>query len=108
MIEKSKVEFEEKIEQHGPEADSVLKYPMEKRVLVIEDESDVLTYLLAVLEDQGLQADTLAYDAALAEGVALVDPDLILLDVMMPERSGISIYEELRTTPGLRKIPVII
>ncbi|MEJ2156470.1 MAG: response regulator [Desulfobacteraceae bacterium] len=81
---------------------------MEKKVIVIEDEKDVLTYLMAVLEDQGLQAETLDRNAALAEGVASARPDLILLDVMMPERSGVSIYEELRTTPGLKDIPVII
>lgn len=81
---------------------------MDKKVLVIEDEADVLTYLLAVLEDQGLQAETLDRNAALAEGVASARPDLILLDVMMPERSGVSIYEELRTTPALMDIPVII
>ncbi len=81
---------------------------MEKKVLVIEDESDIRTYLLAVLEDLGLEAVMLDIDAPLAEGVASAEPDLILLDVMMPKRSGVSIYEELRTTPGLVEIPVII
>ena len=81
---------------------------MEKKVLVIEDESDIRTYLLAVLEDLGLAAEMLDIDAPLAEGVASAGPDLILLDVMMPKRSGVSIYEELRTTPGLMEIPVII
>ncbi len=81
---------------------------MEKKVLVIEDESDIRTYLLAVLEDLGLAAEMLDIDAPLAEGVASAGPDLILLDVMMPKRSGISIYEELRTTPELMEIPVII
>ena len=81
---------------------------MDKKVLVIEDESDIRTYLLAVLEDQGLEAEMLDIDAPVAEGVASADPDLILLDVMMPKRSGVSIYEELRTTPGLMEVPVII
>ena len=81
---------------------------MEKKVLVIEDESDIRTYLLAVLEDLGLEADMLDIDAPLVQGVASAGPDLILLDVMMPKRSGVSIYEELRTTPGLKEIPVII
>ncbi len=81
---------------------------MEKKVLVIEDESDIRTYLLAVLEDLGLEAAMLDIDAPLAKGVASAGPDLILLDVMMPKRSGVSIYEELRTTPGLMEIPVII
>jgi len=81
---------------------------MTQKVLVIEDEADIATYLLAVLEDQGLSAQTLKYDAPLAEAAASARPDLILLDVMMPKRSGVSIYKELRTTPELRQIPVII
>ncbi len=81
---------------------------MDKKVLIIEDESDIRTYLLAVLEDQGLRAEALDMGTPLAEGVASAGPDLILLDVMMPKRSGVSIYEELRTTPDLRHIPVII
>ena len=81
---------------------------MEKKVLVIEDESDIRTYLLAVLEDLGLETAMLDIDEPLAEGVASAGPDLILLDVMMPRRSGVSIYEELRTTPGMMEIPVII
>ena len=71
---------------------------MGKKVLVIEDEADILAYLLAVLEDQGWQAEELDSNVPLGEGVAAVQPDLILLDVMMPERSGVSIYEEMRTT----------
>jgi DNA-binding response OmpR family regulator len=43
---------------------------MTKKVLVIEDESDIATYLLAVLEDQGLSAQTLKNDAPLAEEAA--------------------------------------
>jgi two-component system phosphate regulon response regulator PhoB len=88
--------------------DSPRENPMTKKVLVIEDESDIATYLLAVLEDQGLSAQTLKDDAPLAEEAASLRPDLILLDVMMPKRSGVSIYKELRTTPELRQIPVII
>lgn len=81
---------------------------MDKKVLVIEDESDIRVYLSAVLEDLGLEAEMLEMDAPLAERVSSAGPDLILLDVMMPKRSGVSIYEELRTTPGLKEIPVII
>jgi CheY-like chemotaxis protein len=81
---------------------------MIKKVLVIEDQLDIATYLLAVLEDQGLHAETLKYDAPLAEGAASARPDLILLDVMMPKRCGVSIYKELRTTHELKHIPVII
>lgn len=81
---------------------------MAKCVLVIEDESDILTYLMAVLEDLGLDANTLKSEEPLADSIKLAQPDLILLDVMMPKRSGISIYKQLRTSAELRHVPVII
>lgn len=81
---------------------------MASKVLVIEDETDILIYLLAVLEDQGMEARAMEGDRSLVEGIEAVKPDLILLDVMMPERSGISIYKELRTTSEMKDIPVII
>ena len=80
---------------------------MAKRVLVIEDEFDILTYLMAVLEDRGFDPRELNDDLPLSDAVESVEPDLILLDVMMPIRSGISIYEELRSSPNLKDIPVI-
>lgn len=82
--------------------------PMAKRVLVIEDESDILIYLMAVLEDQGYDVRPLDTEAPLAEAIKSGRPDLILLDVMMPVRSGVSIYKELRTSKTLKSIPVII
>ncbi len=81
---------------------------MAKKVLVIEDEADILIYLMAVLEDLGLEADTLQSEEPLSQSIQSARPDLILLDVMMPNRSGVSIYRELRSSDELRDIPVII
>ena len=81
---------------------------MAPTVLVIEDESDVLTYLMTVLEDHGFSVFTVnARDFDIGE-LARESPDLILLDVMMPMRSGVSIYKELRTSSIFSKIPVVI
>jgi len=79
-----------------------------KKILIIEDEPDILTYLTALLEDHGFHAFPIADQMAVADTVAAVQPDLILLDVMMPKRSGVSIYKELRSSPELKAIPVAI
>ena len=66
------------------------------RVLVIDDEPDQTTYLSTLLQDQGWAART-ANSAD--EGLALAQeevPDVILLDVMMPERGGLSTLIALR------------
>ena len=81
---------------------------MAKKILIIEDEPDILTYLTAVLEDHGFQAFTVSDQMGVVEAVLAGDPDLILLDVMMPRRSGVSIYKELRSLPQLSAIPVAI
>ena len=81
---------------------------MAPTVLVIEDESDILTYLMAVLEDHGFEACTVSAAGSIAAAVTAAAPDLILLDVMMPMRSGVSIYKELRATSDFSRIPVVI
>jgi CheY-like chemotaxis protein len=79
-----------------------------KKVLVIDDESSIVAYLTTVLEDEGYGTFS-ANDAE--QGLAVVRerlPDLITLDIMMPKRSGIALYQDLKLDSKLRGIPVII
>jgi len=79
-----------------------------KKVLVIDDESSIVTYLRTVLEDEGYKTCS-ANDAE--EGLAVAReqlPDLITLDIMMPKRSGIALYQDLKLDSELCGIPVII
>lgn len=81
---------------------------MSKRILIIDDEPDVLVYLAAVLESDGYSVR--AADNAV-RGLQLAGefhPDLICLDIMMPEESGLSLYLKLRASDELCHIPVII
>ena len=62
------------------------------RVLIIDDEPDIVTYLKLLLEENGYAADAAA---SAEEGLALVaerPPDLILLDIMMPRMTGLAFY----------------
>ncbi|MGC8763097.1 MAG: response regulator [Acidobacteriota bacterium] len=81
---------------------------MAKKILVVDDEPDVVTYLSTVLTDAGYEAVP-AYngDEALRR-VAESRPDLITLDITMPEMTGVKAYRKLKEDPGLRKIPVVI
>ncbi len=81
---------------------------MAKKILIIEDEPDILTYLTAVLEDHGFKAVSMVDQMAVDDAVKSIQPDLIMLDVMMPKRSGVSIYKELKSSPELKNIPVAI
>lgn len=80
----------------------------ERSALVIDDEPDARTYLDAVLTDHGWQVRTAG---AADEGLALARdrrPDAVLLDLMMPERGGLSALVELRRDPELSSVPIVI
>ena len=79
-----------------------------KKILVIEDEQDTASYLTTLFEDNG-------YDALAAqdgqEGMQVArqeSPDLITLDISMPEKSGLKTLRELQEDAATSNIPVII
>jgi len=81
--------------------------PDRKKVLVIDDEPSIVTYLVTVLEDEGHETCS-ATDAEEALIVAREQrPDLITLDIMMPKRSGIALYQDLKLDSALCDTPVI-
>ncbi len=82
--------------------------PEKKRILVVDDEADVRAYLSALFEDAGYAVLT-ADDGLQALDVTHREkPDLITLDISMPEQSGVRTYRQLKTEEGLKQIPVII
>ena len=79
-----------------------------KTILVIDDEPDIIAYLTAVLEDHGMETVSAADGV---EGMAKAraeHPDLITLDMSMPEKSGVKLFRELQADADLGHIPVII
>jgi CheY-like chemotaxis protein len=78
------------------------------KILVVDDEPDVLTYLTAVLEDDGASV-VLAMDGEQALDLARKEkPDLITLDLSMPGVDGGQVFEVLRKDPELSTVPVCI
>jgi CheY-like chemotaxis protein len=77
-------------------------------VLIVDDELDMRTYLSTLMETSGYKPIA-AGDGR--EGLQLarkVRPRLIILDVMMPRKGGIQMYQELKTDAELKDIPVIM
>lgn len=78
------------------------------KVLLIDDDEDIRLLGQLSLEDIGQFETVIA--ASAREGIELAMaslPDLILLDVMMPDMDGFATLEELRSSPELKDIPVI-
>jgi CheY-like chemotaxis protein len=79
-----------------------------KTILVVEDEADETAYLGALFEDHGFAVIS-AYNGQ--EGVEKAKsqhPDLITLDISMPEESGVRMFRDLQGDPETADIPVII
>jgi CheY-like chemotaxis protein len=79
-----------------------------KTVLIIDDEPDTLVYFSNVLQDHGYATVTAADAAHAIEHVKASPPDLVTLDITMPDTSGIRCYRTLREHPAWRAIPVVI
>jgi CheY-like chemotaxis protein len=81
---------------------------MSRKILVVDDEPDSVSFLESVLEENGYDYVSAADGV---EGLKLAreeKPVLILLDLIMPEKSGILMFQELKSDPELRKIPIIV
>ena len=77
-------------------------------VLVVDDNAQNLELLVAYLDGVGCQVHTAVDGVDALEKVAEVDPDLILLDIMMPRMSGFEVCRKLRADPKTRDIPIIM
>jgi CheY-like chemotaxis protein len=77
-------------------------------ILIIDDEPDTVTYFSSLLEDNGYATITARNGAEAIERVKEARPDLITLDITMPETSGVRCYRDLRESEAWRTIPVII
>ncbi len=77
-------------------------------VLLVDDEEDIVLFLQMLLEDSGYMALTAS---SASEGLGLIRKekiDLVCIDILMPEESGISFYKKLKTNPEFRDMPVIL
>jgi CheY-like chemotaxis protein len=79
-----------------------------KKVLVIDDESSVLAYLETLLQDNGYETVCAENGKVGFEKAKSEKPDLVCLDITMPEESGIRFYRNLKEDPGLAATPVVI
>jgi CheY-like chemotaxis protein len=77
-------------------------------VLVIEDDPDTRSWLSRTLIDNGWVVSEAENGRAGLKQLAEAAPDLVLLDVIMPEMDGFEFLEELHRTAAGRRIPVVV
>ena len=78
-----------------------------KKILVVDDEPDVTDLLKYTLKSKGFDVEAINNPMSSIGFARTFLPDLIILDVMMPELNGIQICRMLRADPTLKKVPVI-
>lgn len=82
--------------------------PDKKTILIIDDEPDTLTYFSILLQDNGFETILAENGDEGLKKVRVAKPDLITLDITMPETSGVRCYRELREKDEWKSIPVIM
>ncbi|NDV00922.1 response regulator transcription factor [Pseudoroseicyclus tamaricis] len=81
---------------------------MAKRVLLIEDEPNIIEAISFILTRDGWTVHTHSDGETAAERVRAHPPDLLILDVMLPGRSGFDILRDLRAGEGTAALPVMM
>ena len=81
---------------------------MKRKVLVVDDNIDSITILRSILETNGFAVRTAQSGREALDLLAQEVPDVILLDVMMPEMSGLEVLERIKTTHTTSRLPVIL
>jgi len=79
-----------------------------KRILCIEDEPEMIELIKVILEKKGFEVRGAVGGKEGLEKAKSEKPDLILLDLMMPEIDGWEVYRQLKSDEELKDIPVIV
>jgi two-component system alkaline phosphatase synthesis response regulator PhoP len=79
-----------------------------KKVLVVDDDRDDLKMISMILEPEGYEVVTAENGVEAIRKVESEDPDLVLLDVMMPELDGFAACDKLKSSPESQGVPVVL
>ncbi len=79
-----------------------------KSILIVDDEPAVVSYLEMLLHDSGYETRSASNGQQAIEMARQEKPDLVTLDISMPEASGTRFYKEIKTDSGLKSVPVVI
>lgn len=81
---------------------------MAKSVLIIEDEPFIIEALSFLLEREGIEFDSYTNGEGCLDYIGVKKPDLVILDMMLPQVNGMEILESLRSSGDFQNLPVLM
>jgi CheY-like chemotaxis protein len=81
---------------------------MGKKVLVVDDDPGIRLFVVTVLEQHQYQPLEASNGQEGMERIRREKPDLVILDILLPRRSGVRLYRQLKTEADFKEIPVVI
>ena len=79
-----------------------------KKILIVEDEESLLKLESILLTSKGFEVKGVTNGRAALEEIQKSHPDLVLLDIMLPEMDGFEVCKKIKEDPQTREIPVIM
>lgn len=77
-------------------------------ILIAEDEPSILEALSFVLQRAGWSVHSVTDGEAVMEAVLVTQPRVLVLDVMLPKRSGFDVLKQIRANPQTQNLPVLV
>ncbi|MDF0645251.1 MAG: response regulator transcription factor [Nitrospira sp.] len=79
-----------------------------RKILIVEDEKDILQLVKLYLDKEGFRTLTAATGTDALKSVKQEKPDLVVLDLMLPEIDGLEVCKRLRSAPDTAMVPIIM
>lgn len=79
-----------------------------KKILIVDDEPDTVAFLTMLFEDNGYTVVSTTSPDRVLELVRAESPDLVTLDLLMPNKTGVRVYRELRGHESCNAMPVVV
>ena len=77
-------------------------------IYILEDDASIRKLVVYTLNSQGMEAEGFERPSSFWRALEERQPDLVLLDIMLPEEDGLQVLKRLRADPGTRKLPVLM
>jgi DNA-binding response OmpR family regulator len=85
-----------------------MEWIMKKNIYLVEDDNDINDLIKYLLSDIGYRVLTCTTMTAFKQALEIALPDLIILDIMLPDGDGVEICRELKSTENMQKIPIFL